>query len=180
MWVMLHSGSRRIGNAIDRCFIKLAQPDAERHQLRLPHRDLAYFQYGSEHFAHCVEAAQWAQDYALSNRREPMRLTLSAMSNVLPAFKATHEAVNCHHNYVSRETYFGKDVLVILNGAIRADLDELGIIPWRMGARSYIVRGKGNVTAFRFLRTRRRATYQSDRCEAEIHRGFRSSANRRY
>jgi len=148
VWVMLHSGSRGIGNAIGRYFIELAKRDVQRQQLQLPHRDLAYFREGSEHFDDYIEAVQWAQDYATSNRRELMRLTLAAMSGVLPAFKATREAVNCHHNYVSSEHHFGRNLMVPRKGAIRAGLDELGIIPGSMGPGSYIVRGKGNALAF--------------------------------
>ena len=56
--------------------------------------------------------------------------------------------MNCHHNYVSREHHYGKDVLVTRKGAVRARAGELGIIPGSMGARSYIVRGKGNPESF--------------------------------
>ena len=143
IWVMLHSGSRGIGNAIGRHFIALARRDAERLDVRLPHRDLAYFEEGAEHFDDYVEAVGWAQDYAMENRRLMMRLVLDALGAVLPPFEVTGEAINCHHNYVARERHFGADVLVTRKGAIRAGEGELGIIPGSMGARSYIVRGKG-------------------------------------
>ena len=148
VWVMLHSGSRGIGNAIGSYFIELARKDAERDQLRLPDRDLAYFPEGAKHFDDYVEAVGWAQDYARANRAEMMELVVDAMHRHLPPFEATDEAVNCHHNYVERERHFGEDVWLTRKGAIRAGEGELGIIPGSMGARSYIVRGRGNSESF--------------------------------
>ena len=147
-WVMLHSGSRGIGNAIGMHFIELARKDAQRNQLNLPHRDLAYFEEGARHFADYVEAVSWAQDYAAANRAEMMDLVLGALRRHLPAFEVSTEAVNCHHNYVSREFHYGEDVWLTRKGAIRAREGELGIIPGSMGTRSYIVRGKGGAEAF--------------------------------
>ncbi|MDX1513244.1 MAG: RtcB family protein [Gammaproteobacteria bacterium] len=144
VWVMLHSGSRGIGNAIGRYFIKLAKKDMERHIRQLPDADLAYFEEGAVHFADYVRAVSWAQNYASMNRIEMMRLILEAISTVLPPFEATREAINCHHNYVAQERHFGEDLYVTRKGAIRAGEGDLGIIPGSMGARSYIVRGKGN------------------------------------
>ncbi len=148
VWVMLHSGSRGIGNAIGTYFIGLARQDAERHQLRLPDRDLAYFTEGAQHFDDYVDAVGWAQDYARANRAEMMDLVLDALRRHLPAFEVTSEAVNCHHNYVAREHHYGEHVWVTRKGAIRAGEGELGIIPGSMGTRSYIVRGRGSVEAF--------------------------------
>jgi tRNA-splicing ligase RtcB len=148
VWVMLHSGSRGMGNAIGTYFIELARRDAERHQLQLPDRDLAYFPEGAEHFDDYVEAIGWAQDYARANRAEMMDLVLEALRRHLPAFAVTTEAVNCHHNYVERETHYGESVWLTRKGAIRAREGDLGIIPGSMGARSYIVRGKGSAEAF--------------------------------
>jgi tRNA-splicing ligase RtcB len=147
-WVMLHSGSRGIGNAIGMYFIELAKKDAERNQINLPHRDLAYFDEGAEHFADYVEAVGWAQDYAAANRVEMMELVLEALRRHLPAFETTTGAVNCHHNYVERERHFGEDVWLTRKGAIRARKGDLGIIPGSMGARSFIVRGKGAADSF--------------------------------
>ena len=148
VWVMLHSGSRGIGNAIGSYFIELARRDAERNQVQLPDRDLAYFPEGAAHFADYVEAVGWAQDYARANREEMMTLVLESMVRHLPDFEVTEEAVNCHHNYVERERHFGEDVWLTRKGAIRARSGELGIIPGSMGARSYIVRGKGSAESF--------------------------------
>jgi tRNA-splicing ligase RtcB len=147
-WVMLHSGSRGIGNAIGSYFIELAKRDAERSQLQLPDRDLAYFPEGAKHFDDYVAAVGWAQDYARANRVEMMELVIDALHRHLPSFEGTEEAVNCHHNYVEREVHYGEPVWLTRKGAIRARRGELGIIPGSMGARSYIVRGKGNAESF--------------------------------
>jgi tRNA-splicing ligase RtcB len=144
LWVMLHSGSRGIGNAFGRYFIAAAKKDMERHQRQLPHRDLAYFSEGSALFDDYVEAVGWAQDYALVNRREMMRLVLEVLEDRLPPFTLDGEAINCHHNYVQQETHFGERLFVTRKGAISAREGEMGIIPGSMGARSYIVRGLGN------------------------------------
>jgi tRNA-splicing ligase RtcB len=148
VWVMLHSGSRGIGNAIGTYFIELARRDAERVSLSLPDKDLAYFPEGAAHFDDYVEAVGWAQDYARANREEMMDLVLEAMRRHLPGFEVTGEAVNCHHNYVERERHFGEEVWLTRKGAIRAGAGELGIIPGSMGARSYIVRGRGSAESF--------------------------------
>lgn len=148
VWVMLHSGSRGIGNAIATYFIELARNDMARHMIHLPDRDLAYFAEGSEHFADYVEAVHWAQEYAMANRQAMLELVLAGLARHLPPFTVTTEAVNCHHNYVAREHHYGADVWVTRKGAIRAGQGELGIVPGSMGARSYIVRGKGNAESF--------------------------------
>jgi len=148
VWVMLHSGSRGIGNVIGRYFIKLAKKDMEKHIAQLPHRDLAYFTEGAEHFDDYVEAVHWAQEYASFNRREMMRLIIEALRKPLPPFDVTKEAISCHHNYVAIEDHFGSQVFLTRKGAIRAGEGELGIIPGSMGVKSYIVRGKGNPESF--------------------------------
>jgi tRNA-splicing ligase RtcB (3'-phosphate/5'-hydroxy nucleic acid ligase) len=148
VWVMLHSGSRGIGNAIGSYFIELARSDAQKNDLHLPDRDLAYFPEGAQHFDDYVEALGWAQDYARANRGEMMDLVLEGMRRHLPSFAQTEAAVNCHHNYVARERHYGADVWLTRKGAIRAGAGELGIIPGSMGARSYIVRGRGAAESF--------------------------------
>ncbi len=146
VWVMLHSGSRGIGNAIGSYFIELAKKDCQ--QTNLPDRDLAYFPEGAAHFEDYVEAVGWAQDYARANREEMMDLVLEALHRHLPGFEVTDEAVNCHHNYVEREEHYGEKVWLTRKGAIRARAGEPGIIPGSMGARSYIVRGRGAAESF--------------------------------
>jgi tRNA-splicing ligase RtcB len=148
VWVMLHSGSRGVGNALATYFIELARRDMERLQMRLPDRDLAYFREGAEHFDAYVEAVLWAQEYAARNRACMLQLVLAALARHLPPFVVTTEAVNCHHNYVALEYHYGAEVWVTRKGAIRAGAGELGIVPGSMGARSCIVRGKGCEESF--------------------------------
>lgn len=148
VWVMLHSGSRGIGNAIGTHFIEIAKKDMERWFINVPDKDLAYIPQGSEHFGAYWDALKLAQSYAALNRRVMMRNTLRALAGHVPAFTCDLEAINCHHNYVSREHHFGENVFVTRKGAVSAKSGELGIIPGSMGARSFIVRGKGNPESF--------------------------------
>jgi tRNA-splicing ligase RtcB len=148
VWVMLHSGSRGIGNLIGQLFIELARKDMKKHFINLPDRDLAYLVEGTEHFDDYVEAMTWAQDYAAENRRAMMDSVLRVMREELRAFQLGEVAVNCHHNYCTHETHFGEDLIVTRKGAVSAKKGELGIIPGSMGARSYIVRGLGNPESF--------------------------------
>ncbi|RUP36823.1 MAG: RtcB family protein [Acinetobacter sp.] len=148
VWVMLHSGSRGLGNVIGTYFIELAKKEAQHRFGHVPDKDLSYFAEGSNSFNDYVEAVEWAQEYAFENRREMMRLILEAIRPLLPPFQLTKEAINCHHNYVSQETHFGEHLLITRKGAIRVGQDELGIIPGSMGARSYIVKGKANPDSF--------------------------------
>jgi len=150
VWVMLHSGSRGIGNRIGSYFIERAKADMRRWFINLPDQDLAYLPQGSELFDDYLHAVEWAQHYARTNRELMMQNTIDALRGLgtLPAFEAHLEAVNCHHNYVSRERHYGENVIVTRKGAVRARLGELGIIPGSMGAKSFIVRGKGNPESF--------------------------------
>ncbi|WP_432722220.1 RtcB family protein [Jeongeupia wiesaeckerbachi] len=149
VWFMLHSGSRGVGNAIGNLFIELAQADMRQHIADLPHRDLAYFVEGAQHFDDYVEAVGWAQDYARRNRAVMMQNVIAAARKVIAKpFAADVEAVNCHHNYVQKEMHFGREVLVTRKGAVSAQKGQLGIIPGSMGAKSFIVRGLGNEEAF--------------------------------
>lgn len=149
VWFMLHSGSRGVGNAIGNVFIELAKKDMRKHFINLADADLAYFPEGTEHFNDYVHAVHWAQQYAKRNRELMMLAVVQAVRSVISKPFETHlEAVNCHHNYVQREEHFGRKVLVTRKGAVSAQRGELGIIPGSMGARSYIVRGKGNEEAF--------------------------------
>ena len=149
VWVMLHSGSRGVGNAIGQFFIELAKQDMRKWHINLPDADLAYFPEGTDHFDDYVEAVGWAQDYAALNRRTMMTNVVAALrGTIAKPFDAELEAVNCHHNYVSRENHFGENVLVTRKGAVRAAKGTLGIIPGSMGAKSFIVRGLGHPDSF--------------------------------
>jgi tRNA-splicing ligase RtcB len=149
VWVMLHSGSRGVGNAIGTFFIALAKEDMRKWFINLPDQDLAYFTEGTEHFDDYVEAVGWAQDFAALNRRMMMTNTIRAIRSVIiKPFEAELEAINCHHNYVQKENHFGQNVLVTRKGAVRAAEGVMGIIPGSMGAKSFIVRGRGNKESF--------------------------------
>lgn len=149
VWLMLHSGSRGVGNRIGTHFIEKAKKDMERWKIQLPDSDLAYLPEGSDHFDQYVEAVEWAQNYARINREVMMVRVIDAVKRVLGIdFESRMEAVNCHHNYVSRENHYGKNVLVTRKGAVRARAGEMGIIPGSMGAKSFIVRGLGNEESF--------------------------------
>jgi len=149
VWVMLHSGSRGVGNAIGTFFIELAKQDMRKWHINLPDEDLAYFPEGTDHFDDYVEAVGWAQDFAALNRRMMMTNVIRALrGQIAKPFDAEMEAVNCHHNYVQRENHFGENVLVTRKGAVRAAKGVMGIIPGSMGAKSFIVRGLGNPESF--------------------------------
>lgn len=149
VWLMLHSGSRGVGNRIGTHFIEMAKKDMERWHIQLPDSDLAYLPEGSDHFDEYVEAVEWAQNFARTNREVMMVRVIAAVKQELGRdFEARMEAVNCHHNYISRENHYGKNVLVTRKGAVRAREGEMGIIPGSMGAKSFIVRGLGNEESF--------------------------------
>ena len=150
VWLMLHSGSRGIGNKIGTYFIELAKEDMRRHFINLPDADLAYLPEGTKHFEDYVQGVSWAQEYAMTNRRLMMANIIVALRTLpgLPPFTAGLVAVNCHHNYVEREHHYGKDVFVTRKGAVRARKGDLGVIPGSMGTRSYVVRGLGNPESF--------------------------------
>lgn len=149
VWVMLHSGSRGVGNAIGSFFIELAKNDMRKWFINLPDQDLAYFPVGTDHFNDYVESVGWAQDFAALNRRMMMTNVIRALrGEIAKPFDAELEAINCHHNYVNREKHFGENVLVTRKGAVRASVGAMGIIPGSMGAKSFIVRGLGNPESF--------------------------------
>lgn len=150
VWLMLHSGSRGVGNRIGTYFIELAREEMRRFFVNLPDRDLAYLAEGTQHFDDYVEAVGWAQDYAMQNRSLMMNAAIEAIraSGEVREFNASVEVVNCHHNYIAREHHYGENVIITRKGAVRARKGDMGIIPGSMGARSYIVRGLGNPESF--------------------------------
>lgn len=153
VWIMLHSGSRGLGNRIGSYFIELAKADMRKWFVNVPDVDLAYLPEGTEHFDDYIAAVSWAQEYAAQNRSLMLIAAVLAMNGAgLPALAGDCEddgsAVQCHHNYVAREHHFGKNVIVTRKGAVSAREGEFGIIPGSMGTKSYIVRGKGNPMSF--------------------------------
>jgi len=149
VWIMLHSGSRGIGNMIGRHYIERAKRTMEKFYISLPDDDLAYLPEDTDDFNDYVDAVHWAQDYALENRKVMMEAVIAALRRHIPIdFSITQEAINCHHNYVEKENHHGRNLWVTRKGAIRARHGDLGIIPGSMGQRSYIVRGKGNLESY--------------------------------
>ena len=148
VWIMLHSGSRGIGNKIGRHFIELAKREMERWMIHLPDTDLAYLPEGSEHFGAYVAAVRWAQEYAATNRRVMLEEVIRNLAHHTKPFELTEEAIYCHHNYISRENHFGRNLWITRKGAIRARKGDLGIIPGSMGARSFIVSGLGSAASY--------------------------------
>lgn len=148
VWVMLHSGSRGVGNTIGRYFIEKAKLEMEKYFITLPDQDLAYFPESTEGFNDYIQAMTWAQDYAMLNREYMMDAVISAMRRQWPNMTTEESAVNCHHNYCTCENHFNRNAWVTRKGAIRAREGDMGIIPGSMGQRSYIVRGKGNTQSY--------------------------------
>lgn len=152
VWIMLHSGSRGVGNRIGSYFIDLAKKEAERWFINetLPDINLAFLPEGSDYFDDYIEAVMWAQEYAKTNRQLMMDASLKALKKVkgMPKFEVVGELIDCHHNYVEKENHFGKNIWVTRKGAIRARRGDLGVIPGSMGAKSFVVRGLGNRDSF--------------------------------
>jgi tRNA-splicing ligase RtcB len=149
VWIMLHSGSRGVGNRIGSYFVELAKSDMRKFFINLPDQDLAYLPQGTEHFDDYMKAVNWAQNFARINREAMMIATIAGLrSQIAKPFVTDCEAVNCHHNYVNTEKHYGKQVFLTRKGAVRAREGDLGIIPGSMGAKSFIVRGKGNPESF--------------------------------
>lgn len=145
VWVMLHSGSRGIGNLLAQHHIEVARGLA--HNQSLPDPDLAVFLAHTPQMQAYRHDLYWAQDYARRNRTVMLRLVCDVLRTRF--HKVTFdEPISAHHNYVAEETHFGEEVLVTRKGAIRAGRGDLGIIPGSMGTGSYIVRGLGNPDSF--------------------------------
>lgn len=151
VWVMLHSGSRNIGKVVAERHIDKAKGIMKQMFISLPDPDLAYFAQGTQEFANYLADLEWCQEYAAQNRREMLDRVIKDLSYTVhgePDAVEVDIKVNCHHNYVARESHYGENVLVTRKGAVRAREGDLGIIPGSMGTRSYIVKGLGNAESF--------------------------------
>jgi tRNA-splicing ligase RtcB len=144
VWIMLHSGSRNVGNRIGTHFIAEAKLDMEKWLIHLPDADLAYIPQGSNNYQAYIDSVSQAQDFAMQNRVVMMQRVIKVLQATFPDLRTDSLAVNCHHNYIAQENHFGKNMMVTRKGAVRARKGDLGIIPGSMGARSFIVRGLGN------------------------------------
>lgn len=150
VWLMLHSGSRNIGNMLAQNHIKTARDLAKLSQTKLPDPDLAYFVAQTPEFDRYWHDLQWAQNYARTNREVMMARFKRILEQHVAGGKAIKPllSVNCHHNYAEQETHYGESVYVTRKGAVRARTEDYGIIPGSMGSKSYIVKGKGCAVSY--------------------------------
>src|SRR5256714_6452277 len=146
-WIVLHSGSRGVGNKLATQHIEKARALAKQLELGLEDRDLAYFTQGQPEFEAYLADLLWAQAYALGNREQMMDAALGAFFGFVGS-GAERRRINCHHNFTALETHDGRDLWITRKGAIRADVTDHGVIPGSMGTRSYIVRGKGSAASY--------------------------------
>ena len=144
VWIMLHSGSRGIGNQIGSLAVTIAKEQAAKRGWGLPDQDLAWLDEGTPEFDSYIEAMHWAQDYARFNRDTMMNLVIAAVKHRIPKIQIVGEVINCHHNFTSLEEHFGTEMWITRKGAVSAKAGQMGIIPGSMGAKSFIVQGKGN------------------------------------
>lgn len=148
VWVVLHSGSRGIGNALGTYYTQRAREVCKEKFIQLPNNDLAFLPKDHKLFGEYMFALKWAQDYAFVNRLMMMDVVMEGvLASYFPDFKFMDE-IDCHHNYLSQENHFGEDVWITRKGAVSAKVGERGIIPGAMGAKSFIVKGKGNPLSF--------------------------------
>jgi tRNA-splicing ligase RtcB (3'-phosphate/5'-hydroxy nucleic acid ligase) len=150
MWLMLHSGSRGVGNTIASCFINSAKQEMKKYHIELPDAELAYIPEGTDLFGPYIDAVNWCQRYAITNRELMAEAALRAIkkSKLVPKFEYGDEIIDCNHNYVTRENHYGKNILVTRKGAISARKGQAGIISGSMGTPSYIVSGLGCEESF--------------------------------
>ena len=148
VWIMLHSGSRGIGNQIGTLAVTIAKEQAAKRGWGLPDADLAWLDEGTPEFDSYIEAMHWAQDYARFNRDTMMNLVIAAVKHRIPKMQVVGEVINSHHNFTSLEEHFGQEMWITRKGAVSAKLGQMGIIPGSMGTKSYIVQGKGCVDAY--------------------------------
>jgi tRNA-splicing ligase RtcB len=148
VWVMLHSGSRGIGNQIGTVAIEMAKEQAAKRAWGLPDQDLAWLDEGTPEFDDYIEAMHWAQSYARFNRDTMMNLVLAVLKSRFEKMKVVGEVINCHHNFSSWEEHSEQGMWITRKGAVSARYGEMGIIPGSMGAKSFIVRGKGNSESY--------------------------------
>jgi tRNA-splicing ligase RtcB len=173
VWIVLHSGSRGIGNQLASAHIEKAKGLMKQWVSELPDPDLAYLPEGAPEFQAYIDDMLWAQDYAALNRRRMLSAVLGALREGLdnPHLALAGDLVNCHHNFTTRENHRGRNLWITRKGAIQARQGGLGVIPGSMGTRSYIVRGLGSAASFnssshgagrRMSRMQARKTFSED------------------
>lgn len=152
MWLVIHSGSRGVGNRIGSVFLKKTQDDMKKRYMSPAHPDLAYLVEGDRLFDEYMYALSWAQEFARINRMCMAQTVLGTLgiseNDLVKHTPGTPGKISCHHNYARKENHGGKNYIVTRKGAIRAGKGDWGIIPGSMGASTFLVRGKGNPESF--------------------------------
>jgi len=153
VWVVLHSGSRGIGNKLAMKHIRIAQKLMDENSIKLKDRDLAYLSENRGEFDKYINDLLWAQDFALLNREEMMDRVMTELSYVFYTEDGHQkeielDRINCHHNFTQRENHFNEDVWITRKGAIQMKAGQKGVIPGSMATSSYIVSGLENKMAY--------------------------------
>jgi tRNA-splicing ligase RtcB (3'-phosphate/5'-hydroxy nucleic acid ligase) len=149
VWIVLHSGSRGVGNKLAQHHINVAKGLMKDYFISLEDPDLAFLVEGTPQFDSYIADLHWAQDYALANREAMMDQALTSLFEVVGfGQEEPLEVINCHHNYTAKERHHGKDVWLTRKGAISAREGQRGVIPGSMGTSSYIVRGLGSEASY--------------------------------
>lgn len=149
VWMLLHTGSRGVGNKIAQKHIRIAQKLNAMWHIQLPHKDLAYLVEGTDEFGDYLREMAWAQRFAWLNREEIMDRFSAALADVTGQPVTEVERINCHHNYTAKEEHYGRSVWLTRKGAVRADEGVMALIPGSMGTASYVVEGLGYPPALR-------------------------------
>jgi tRNA-splicing ligase RtcB len=147
VWLVIHSGSRGIGNILAQSHITKAKTVAKRLEIGLEDPDLAYLLEGTPEFDHYIADLWFAQAYARQNRETMMDVMLGVFLGLVGKGRE-QQRVNCHHNYTEQETHHGRNLWITRKGAISARAGEKGILPGSMGTDSYIVSGLGNAESY--------------------------------
>jgi tRNA-splicing ligase RtcB len=148
VWIVLHSGSRGLGNKIGSYFTGLAKELCKKWFIELPDPELAYLPAGTQEFKDYLDAVHFAQRFALRNREIMLEATALTISSVTGKLFPLDNVINTHHNYVAWENHYGKNALITRKGAVRAQNGDMCIIPGSMGTRTYIAQGLGNPESF--------------------------------
>lgn len=182
VWVVLHSGSRGIGNQIAQKHIKIAKKLMDDMFIDLKDKDLAYLPETMREFDEYIADMLWSQEFALFNREEMMDRVMTELSYTFYGENGHQEGleeerINCHHNFTQKENHLGKNVWLTRKGAIQMKEGQKGIIPGSMGTKSYIVSGLANKMSFnsaphgagrRFSRTEARKRFTMDDFDREL------------
>jgi tRNA-splicing ligase RtcB len=145
VWILLHSGSRGAGNTLASMHTRIAKKVCT---YPLPDPELAWLEQGTPEFEAYLRDLGWSQRYAARNRELMLSASHQTFETVLERDVRSTIEVNCHHNYTQLETHDGRQLWITRKGAIRAGVDDWGLIPGAMGQRSFVVKGRGNPESY--------------------------------